>query len=500
MSKSLSRKSGVSGISGISLGSIYEEDPPSFLPLRKVGGHKFRISKQPMAYGSSGIIYRAKSRASLTRRGTNATRMVIKILGVDDGKGELKKKEIERIHAQARIYDDDRPRTVENDNENDDDGNRGPPRRKGEIDDEIEVKLDSEVGGGNEDGVEGSAGELASFTKEQLRSKTVEDFLEELTPLDAIEAEIEIMVDLQGSPFIVDLRDAFILERERTFSLCFVVMESLKYSLVDFYDGLETHGRLDRMVLETIFRSVLLGLAFIHRNNIAHCDIKLDTVLVAANGMIKISDFGIAKSLGDGRIIKEGDTKGTPEYMAPEMLSVPEEVPWYDESVDIWALGVILFCLVQGRFPFDEHFQSVHWMYYKQSNDLYFGKALTVELVRDEALFERLCDAESPSTEVENKEDGDPRSRSLRYKSIYNVIRSCMVPYPQSGIKGTPLEIKRKDVLDRATAEDLIQSEEFRAANKRTDITSRNVVKQAIQNFIIGKPSTDDRSPKHPAI
>ena len=465
MSKSLSRKSGVSGISGISIGSLYEEDPPSFLPLRRVGGHKFRISKEPLAYGSSGMLYRAKTRGSLTRRGNDASRMVIKILGVDDGNGELKKKE-------SRESDTDTDTTSR----------------------DIDGK-DKEGNGRSGKNVVEENGELESFTKGQIRSKTVEDFLEELTSLEDIETEIEIMAELQGSPFIVGLRDAFILERDRTFSLCFVVLESLKYSLVDLFAGLETHGQLDRVVLETIFHSVLLGLSFIHRNDVVHGDIKLDTILLSANGSIKISDFGLAKHLGDGRIKKQGPTVGTAEYMAPEMLSVEEEVPWYDEEVDIWALGVVLFCLVQGRFPFKEHFEAMHWMYYKRSNDLYFGK-LAVELVADPVLFDRMCRPNEQETNRGGKDDGDPRSRSLRYKSIYNIIRQCMVPLPKEGIKDTPLEITRKDALDRATAEDLLESDEFIAADKRSDMTLRNVMKQAIQNHIVGKPVSDEKPQK----
>lgn len=71
-------------------------------------------------------------------------------------------------------------------------------------------------------------------------------------------------------------------------------------------------------------------------------------MLLDARGHVKLSDFGLAKDgMGDGD--KARTLCGTPEYVAPEMIS---QTP-YDKSVDFWALGVLFYRMVAGKFPFD---------------------------------------------------------------------------------------------------------------------------------------------------
>jgi len=108
-----------------------------------------------------------------------------------------------------------------------------------------------------------------------------------------------------------------------------------------------------------IMRQLLEGVAFLHSKGIVHRDLKLDNVLVQDMSQlkIKIADFGLS-----GQLFNETDTSdkvdiqhlksfvGTPKYMAPEI----DGVSAYDQSVDIWALGVIMYALLSGEFPFNE--------------------------------------------------------------------------------------------------------------------------------------------------
>lgn len=87
---------------------------------------------------------------------------------------------------------------------------------------------------------------------------------------------------------------------------------------------------------------------YLHSLNIAHRDIKLDNILIEEKtNMIKIIDFGFS-------VIQNPTQKlkifcGTPSYMAPEIVQKKE----YDgKAVDMWALGVLLFAMLTGTFPF----------------------------------------------------------------------------------------------------------------------------------------------------
>ena len=88
------------------------------------------------------------------------------------------------------------------------------------------------------------------------------------------------------------------------------------------------------------------ALYYLHENNIIHRDIKPQNILLSANGVIKICDFGFARFFDNKTMITS--IKGTPLYMAPELLS---EYP-YNKKADLWSLGVILYELFVGQPPF----------------------------------------------------------------------------------------------------------------------------------------------------
>ena len=88
---------------------------------------------------------------------------------------------------------------------------------------------------------------------------------------------------------------------------------------------------------------------YLHNNNICHRDIKLENILLDEYGDAKLSDFGLSKKHEKNELLKTAC--GSPIYAAPEMLKGD---PYKGSEVDIWSLGISLYVMVCGEFPFNE--------------------------------------------------------------------------------------------------------------------------------------------------
>jgi serine/threonine-protein kinase len=127
----------------------------------------------------------------------------------------------------------------------------------------------------------------------------------------------------------------------------FIVMEqmsgqTLRHALA--------RGPMTPAAAQDLARQVLSALAAAHRAGLVHRDIKPGNILEADEGLWKVADFGIAKSLelADGDLTSVGLVLGTPAYLAPERLSgKPATV-----ASDLYAVGVVLYECLAGRPPF----------------------------------------------------------------------------------------------------------------------------------------------------
>jgi len=127
----------------------------------------------------------------------------------------------------------------------------------------------------------------------------------------------------------------------------FYAMEFLASSLSDLIRG----GPLAPRRAVAIARQVALGLEAAHAAGFCHRDIKPGNVLFTAEGVAKITDFGIAKVSEATRVTQTGAIVGTPTYMAPEQAEGPD----IDARADIYSLGCVLYEMLVGKPPFDGH-------------------------------------------------------------------------------------------------------------------------------------------------
>ncbi|TAN07410.1 MAG: serine/threonine protein kinase [Rhodanobacteraceae bacterium] len=99
-----------------------------------------------------------------------------------------------------------------------------------------------------------------------------------------------------------------------------------------------------------LVRTVAGALEYAHGMGVLHLDLKPSNVLVDANGVPHVSDFGLARQLQGTPVIDNDELSGTPTYMAPEQAVV--HAYKLSAATDVWALGAILYELVAGRPPF----------------------------------------------------------------------------------------------------------------------------------------------------
>ncbi|MBI5960162.1 MAG: substrate-binding domain-containing protein [Chloroflexi bacterium] len=109
------------------------------------------------------------------------------------------------------------------------------------------------------------------------------------------------------------------------------------------------HGPLKFDQAAHLFRQFASGLAHAHQHNVVHRDLKPSNIMLDDAGNAMLTDFGLAKLIGDSlEITQAGTIIGTPAYMAPEQLRAQP----FDHRADIYSAGVVLYHMLTGRAPF----------------------------------------------------------------------------------------------------------------------------------------------------
>ncbi|KAH8420513.1 hypothetical protein KR009_011079 [Drosophila setifemur] len=150
--------------------------------------------------------------------------------------------------------------------------------------------------------------------------------------------EVVIMRDYHH-PNIVETYSSFLVNDE-----LWVVMEYLEGGALT---DIVTHSRMDEEQIATVCKQCLKALAYLHSQGVIHRDIKSDSILLAADGRVKLSDFGFCAQVSQ-ELPKRKSLVGTPYWMSPEVIS---RLP-YGPEVDIWSLGIMVIEMVDGEPPF----------------------------------------------------------------------------------------------------------------------------------------------------
>ncbi|XP_040841463.1 NUAK family SNF1-like kinase 2 isoform X2 [Ochotona curzoniae] len=163
-----------------------------------------------------------------------------------------------------------------------------------------------------------------------------------------IRREIEIMSSL-NHPHIIAIHEvgpALFYPVFENSSKIVIVMEYA--SRGDLYDYISERQRLSERDARHFFRQIVSAVHYCHQNGVVHRDLKLENILLDANGNIKIADFGLSNLYHQGKFLQT--FCGSPLYASPEIINGR---PYTGPEVDSWSLGVLLYILVHGTMPFD---------------------------------------------------------------------------------------------------------------------------------------------------
>ncbi|XP_067867725.1 serine/threonine-protein kinase 17A [Heterodontus francisci] len=156
--------------------------------------------------------------------------------------------------------------------------------------------------------------------------------------------EIAVLELAKSNPWVINLYEVY-----ETASEMILVLEYAAGGEIFNQCVAEREDAFKEKDVKRLMRQILEGVAFLHRNNIVHLDLKPQNILLTSEsplGDIKIVDFGLSRRVNNNEELRE--IMGTPEYVAPEILNYEP----ISTATDMWSIGVLAYVMLTGISPF----------------------------------------------------------------------------------------------------------------------------------------------------
>lgn len=142
---------------------------------------------------------------------------------------------------------------------------------------------------------------------------------------------------------------------------------SFYYLVFDYVNGTELYTFMEdtefapipEKTAKKLFKQLINAVAFSHEHGIAHRDLKLENIIVDKDLKLTVLDFGLSSinDPSDAEDIYSTEFVGSENYTAPEIL---RRIPYNPFLADVWSMGIILYCMLFGRFPWEDVMKVIH--------------------------------------------------------------------------------------------------------------------------------------------
>ncbi len=187
------------------------------------------------------------------------------------------------------------------------------------------------------------------LTNELVAIKILDKIILNNTPDDyqSVKQEINILKKMKHK-HIVQLYDVLQTSRH-----IFIIMEYCEGK--DLLDYILTKSKLSEEESLKYFQQLINALFYLHSQNIAHRDIKIDNMLLDRNRDLKLVDFGLSTKYPDDNLLNQ--PCGTVVYAAPEILQGRE---YHGMLADVWSSGIVLYGMLSGYLPFGDQDDDIN--------------------------------------------------------------------------------------------------------------------------------------------
>ncbi|TYH65650.1 hypothetical protein ES332_D06G069600v1 [Gossypium tomentosum] len=234
--------------------------------------------------------------------------------------------------------------------------------------------------------------------------------------VDQIKREISIM-KIVRHPNIVRLHEVLASRTK-----IYIILEFISGG--ELFDKIVHCGRLPENECRRYFQQLIDAVAHCHSKGVYHRDLKPENLLLDSYGDLKVSDFGLSALLQQQGVGLLHTTCGTPNYVAPEVLSYQG----YDgAAADIWSCGVILFFIMAGYLPF-----------YEIDIPTLYKKRIQIEGIKKHPWFKKNYLPVKPSDEEVNLDD---------VRAVFDDIEDQYVSEQSVAKEGGPLMMNAFEMI-----------------------------------------------------
>ncbi|KAG5854994.1 serine/threonine-protein kinase 17A-like [Anguilla anguilla] len=192
--------------------------------------------------------------------------------------------------------------------------------------------------------------------------------------------EIAILEFAKSNPYVVSLHEVY-----ETTSEIILVLECAAGGEIFNQCVADNDEAFTEQDVIRLARQILTGVACLHRNNVVHLDLKPQNILLTSArplGDIRIVDFGLSRRMDNMKEVRE--ILGTPEYVAPEILSYEP----ISTATDMWSIGVLTYVMLAGESPFlgndkQETYLNISQVNVDYSEDVFEGvSSLAIDFIK----------------------------------------------------------------------------------------------------------------------